>query len=143
MRKSLGSYSWVMKTIHEIVLFMHWQLMCPMNYNNAYYWVHLMCKELYMLWMIVSQTFQYSIQPNFFCPHNYPSNDSDQITNTELWLKRILLKFQCTEESDMCKGELLEFTETFRQECENKMICEAWPICGSNLKWHTNWPKLM
>ena len=30
---------------------------------------------------------------NVFSLHNYPSDDSDQITNTELWLKRILLKF--------------------------------------------------
>ena len=37
----------------------------PMNYNNAYYLVHLMCKELFMLWMIVSQTFRSSTQPNF------------------------------------------------------------------------------
>ena len=39
----------VMKIIHEIV-----QLMGPINYNKAYYWVHLMYKELFMLWMIVS-----------------------------------------------------------------------------------------
>ena len=58
-------FIWVMKVIHEIILFMHWQLMGPMNYNNAHYWVHLICKELFMLWMIVSQTFQYSMQPNF------------------------------------------------------------------------------
>ena len=46
-------------------------------------------------------------------PRNYPSDDNDRITNTELWLKRILLKFQYNEEeSDMCKGELLKFTET-------------------------------
>jgi hypothetical protein len=24
-----------------------------------------------------------------FNPHDYPSDDSDQLTNTELWLKRI------------------------------------------------------
>ena len=79
-----------------------------------------------------------------FNPRDYPSDDNDQITNTELWLERILLKFQYTEEeSDMCKGELLEFTETLRHECENKTIFEAWRICGSNLEWHTNWPKLM
>ena len=60
-----GFFSWVMKTIQEIVLFMHWQVMGPMNYNNAYYWMHLMCKELFMFWMIVSQAFQYSMQPNF------------------------------------------------------------------------------
>jgi len=48
----------------------------------------------------------------FSSPHNFPSDDSDRITNTELWLKKILLKFQSTEESDMCKGELLEFMET-------------------------------
>jgi hypothetical protein len=47
----------------------------------------------------------------FFSPRKYPSDDSDRNTNTELGLKRILLKFQYTkEESDMCKGELLEFT---------------------------------
>ena len=58
-------FNWVMKIIHEIILFMHWQPMGPMNYNNAYCWVHLMCKELFMLWTIVSQTFQYSMRPNF------------------------------------------------------------------------------
>ena len=79
-----------------------------------------------------------------FSPCNYPSDDSDRITNTALWLERILLKFQyIEEESDMCKGELLEFTGTLQHECENKTIFEAWRICGSNLEWHTNWPKLM
>ena len=40
-----------------------------------------------------------------FSPRNFSRNDSDQITNTKLWLERILLKFQYTkEESDMCKG---------------------------------------
>jgi hypothetical protein len=54
------------------------------------------------------------------------------------------LKFQSTkEESDMCKGELLEFTETCQHEHENKMKFEAWRICCSKLEWHTNWPKLM
>ena len=57
-----------------------------------------------------------------FSPRNYPSDDSDRITNTELWLKRILLKFQYTEENDMCKGELVEFTETLRHECEQNNI---------------------
>ena len=57
-------FGWVMKTIQEIILFIHWQMMGPMNYNNAYYWVHLICKKLFMLWIIVSQTFQYSMQPN-------------------------------------------------------------------------------
>ena len=47
---------------------------------------------------------------NFFSPHSYPSNDSDRITNDiELWLERILVKFQYI---DMCKWELLEFMET-------------------------------
>ena len=56
----------------------------------------------------------------------------------------ILLKFQYTEEeNNMCEGELLEFTKMLRHECENKKIFEAWCICGSNLEWHTNWPKLM
>ena len=78
-----------------------------------------------------------------FSPRNYPSDDSDRISNTELWLERILLKFQyIEEESDTCKGEHLEFTETLRHECENKTIFEAWRICGSNLEWHTNWPKV-
>ena len=54
-----------MKSIQVILLFMHGQLMGPMNYNNTYYWVHLMCKNLFMLWMIISQTFQYSMQPIF------------------------------------------------------------------------------
>ena len=49
----------------------------------------------------------------FFNPRNYPSDDSNRITNTKMWLKRILLEFQYTEEeSDMCKGELFEFMET-------------------------------
>ena len=53
------------------------------------------------------------------------------------------MKFQYTGEKNvMCKGELLEFAETLRHEC-NKTIFEAWLICGSNLEWHTNWPKFM
>ena len=48
-----------------------------------------------------------------FSPRNNPSDDNDRITNTEFWLERILLKFQYTkEESNMCNGELLKFTET-------------------------------
>jgi hypothetical protein len=40
-----------------------------------------------------------------------------------LWLKRILLKFQYIEKkNDICKEELLEFTETLSHECENKSI---------------------
>ena len=43
----------------------------------------------------------------------------------------------------MCKGELWEFMETLRHECEDKTIFKVWRICGSDLKWHMNWPKLM
>jgi hypothetical protein len=64
-----------------------------------------------------------------FSPYTDLSNGSDQITNTELWLERIFLRFQYTEEeSDMCRGELLEITETLQHECENKMIVGAWCI---------------
>ena len=86
---------------------------------------------------------EFNVAKPFNC-QNYSSNDSDQITNTKLWLKRILLKFQYTKEkSDMCKGEILEFTETLQHKCENKSIFEAWCICDSNLEWHTNWLKLI
>ena len=79
-----------------------------------------------------------------FSPRNYPSDNNDQITNTKLWLERILLNFQYTKEViDICKGESLEFTETPQHECENKMIFKALRICGSNLQCHKNWPKLM
>ena len=78
-----------------------------------------------------------------FSPHNHPNDDSDRFTNTKLWLKGQLLKFQYPkEENDTCKGKLLEFTETLWYECENKTIFETWRICGSNLEWYTNWPKL-
>jgi hypothetical protein len=81
---------------------------------------------------------------NFFNLHNYSSDDSDRILNTKLWLERILLKFHYTkEENDMCKGELMGFTETLQHECEIGTIFKDWRICGSNLEWHTNWPKLM
>ena len=74
-----------------------------------------------------------------FGPHIYPSNDIDRITNIEFWLEWILWKFQSTqEESGMCKGELLKFMRIFRHECENKMIFEAWRVCGSNLEWRTH-----
>ena len=43
----------------------------------------------------------------------------------------------------MCKGELLEFMETLQHECNFKTTFEAWRICGSNLGWHTKWPRLM
>jgi hypothetical protein len=56
---------------------------------------------------------QVFIAAKFFSPRNYPSADSDQITNTALWLEKILLKFQYTEEeNDMCKQKFYEFTET-------------------------------
>jgi hypothetical protein len=62
-------------------------------------------------------------EAKFFNLRNYPNDDSDRITNIELWLKRILLEFQyIEEESDMCKGKLLEFMETLRHECENKTM---------------------
>jgi len=62
-----------------------------------------------------------------FNARNYPSDDSDRNSNTELWLKRILLEFQYTEEeNDMCKGELLEFMETLLHECENKTMAHMW-----------------
>ena len=55
------------------------------------------------------------------------SYDSDRITNTEMCLTRVLLEFQYTEEeSDMCKGELLEFMERLRHECENKTMAHMW-----------------
>ena len=64
-----------------------------------------------------------------FSPRNYPSNDRDWITTIKLSLERILLKIRYTkEENDMCKGKLLEFTETLRHECENKKIFEAWHV---------------
>jgi hypothetical protein len=48
-----------------------------------------------------------------FSPRHYTSDDSDQITNIEQWIKRILLKFKyTTKESDICKREILEFEET-------------------------------
>ena len=125
-----------MKTIQKIVLFMHWQLMGPINYNNVQTIVH-----------ALNNHFLDILEFNavkLFNPRSYPSHDKDQITNTELWFERILSKFQYTEEeSDMCKGELFEFMETLWHECENKSIFEAWCLCDSNLDWHTNWPKLM
>ena len=67
-----------------------------------------------------------------FSPPNMifsPSDRSDQITNTELWPKRILLKFQyIAKESDMCKGALSESTKTLRHACENKTIIEVWRV---------------
>ena len=45
---------------------------------------------------------------NLFNPRNYPNDDNDQITNTKLWLERILMRFHYTkEESDMCKQKTL------------------------------------
>ena len=77
-----------------------------------------------MHFKIISVCFKVFVECNatkIFSPCNYPSDNSDQITNTKLWLKRILLKFQYTEEqSKMCKGELLGFTQTLQHECENK-----------------------
>ena len=102
-----------------------------------------MCKELFMLWMIVSQTFRYSMQPKFSALIIIQATIV-QITNIKLWLEKILLKFQYTEEeSDMRKRELLEYTKTIQHECENKTTFKAWCICGSNLERHTNWRKLM
>ena len=37
LREYEGNLQLSLKTIHEIVLLVHWQLMGPMNYNNAYY----------------------------------------------------------------------------------------------------------
>jgi hypothetical protein len=118
--------------------------MGSMNYNNAIYWV-----SSYVQIVVHNLNDRFPCPPIFnvaklFSPHKYPNDDSDQITNTETHLKRILLKFQYTkEESDMCKRELLEFMATLRHECENKTIFKVWRICGSDLKWHMNWPKLM
>ena len=46
-------------------------------------------------------------------------------------------------ELDMCKGKILEFTESLRHECTYKTMLEAWRLCGSNLEWHANCPKFM
>ena len=74
--------------------------MGPMNYNNTYYWVqrvgHALNDHISNLPIFNAS--------KFFSPDNYLNNDNDQITNTKLWLKRILLKFQYNEEeSDTCK----------------------------------------
>ena len=121
-------------------------MMGPMNYNNAYNWVHLMCEELFMLWMIVSQTFQYSTQPKFSA--HIIIIQAMIVTESQTpncGLKEYCWSFNTLKKkmTCMCEGEHLEFTETLWYECENKTIFEAWRICGSNLEWYTNWPKLM
>jgi hypothetical protein len=99
----------------------------PNELHDAYYWVHIMCKKMFILLIINSHTFQYSMQPDFSALVIIEAiDDSDQNTNTESTFKWILLKFQYTKEkNDMCKGELLELTETLQHEFENKMIFEA------------------
>ena len=54
--------------------------------------------------MIVFQTFNIQCDQTFQ-PSNYPNDVSDRIINTELWLERILLKFQYTEEGVTCVRE--------------------------------------
>jgi hypothetical protein len=53
-------------------------------------------------------------------------NPIQTMITTELWLERMLLKFQyIIEEKDMCKGEPMEFAETLRHECEIKTLFKA------------------
>ena len=68
------------------------------------------------------------------CNHrHYPSDDVDQTTSTEPWLKRILLKFQYTTKVNGIYKEILsEFMKIHQHECENKTMFEAWHVCGSN-----------
>ena len=42
----------------------------------------------------------------------------------------------------MCKEFFLELTKALRHDNEIKIIFEAWCVCGSNMEWHTSWPKL-
>jgi hypothetical protein len=68
-------------------------------------------------------------------PHNYPSNDSGRITNTELQLERILLKFHYIEEEhDMCKGQLKHVDMSVR----TKRYLRFGAYVCSKLEWHTN-----
>ena len=99
--------------------------MGSLNYNNAYYWLHLMCKKNHALNDHFPDPLVFN-KAKIFNLRNYPSDDSDRNTNTDLGLKRTLLRFQFTkEESDMCKRELLEFMLTLQHECENKTVFEA------------------
>jgi hypothetical protein len=114
-------------------------------YNNAYCWVHRMCKELFMLWTIVSQTFQYSMRPNFLALViiQVMIVTESQIPNCGskgyCWSFNTLKKRRtCVRENSWNLRKHCDM-----HECENKTIFEAWRICGSNLEWHTNWPKLM
>ena len=108
-----------MKTIHENILFMHWH--GPNELQQCMLW-----GASYVQRILHALNDRFPDLPAFnatklFSPHNYPNNNNDQITNTELWLGRILLKYQYTkEESDMFKGELLEFMETLQHECEKQ-----------------------
>ena len=53
----------------------------------------------------------------FLNPRHHLSDDGDHITDIELWLKIILLKFQYNvKENEMCKGEILKSTPPCKEE---------------------------
>ena len=117
--------------------------MGPMNYNNACYWVHLMCKEIFMLWMIISYIFKYSLQPNF----------------STLVIIQMMIVTKSQMPNCGSNGHCYNFNTL-----KKKMICvrrtlviyvnfltwvweqnNIWGLAHmhNNLEWHTNWPKLM
>jgi hypothetical protein len=59
---------------------------------------------------------------NLLSPKYYPIEEETCINMCEQWLEKLTSKFKFVEaQRDASKGELLEFVETLRHECANKI----------------------
>ena len=115
-------------------------VMGPIKYNHSYYWVHLMCKKLFMLWMIVSQTSQYSMQPNFFILVIIQAMIVTESQIPKCGSKIYCWSFNTPKKKVTC---VRENSWNLCKHFDMSVRTKQWHICGSNLEWHTNWPKLM
>ena len=108
-------------------------VMGPMNYNHSYYWVHHMCKKLFMLWMIVSHTSQYSMQPNFLTLVIIQAMIVIEIQIPNCGLKGYCWSFNTLKKKMTCvKENYWNLWKYFYMSVRTKQ----WHICGSNLEWH-------
>ena len=91
-----------------------------MTISDAGSWVHRVQKVVHVLNDCFLDLLVFNAM-KLFNYHQNISDDSDWITNIELWLEMIPVKFKyTTKKSDMCKGELLQFKEPYNISVRTK-----------------------
>jgi hypothetical protein len=79
-----------------------------------------------------------------FNPCHYPSNESDRITNINYGSEGDCWSFNILHKEVTCvRKNIWNLWKHFDMSVRTKWYYEAWCVCGRNLEWHTNWPKLM